>query len=143
MSVVSFLLLLILCFSFHACNARILRAAVSSDLTKEFQCSSSKKNEEKLNPGSSSSTKPDGKNLVRDAPRRVLMEVDKMNGGYDHAAGNRHFKGKSDRVKGSEGGESESLSSVSRRAAHRKSGGKEPGFNLDYLPPRTHPPVHN
>ncbi|KAL2251513.1 UNVERIFIED_CONTAM: hypothetical protein Sindi_2273600 [Sesamum indicum] len=100
------------------------------------------KNDEKLNPGSSS-TKPDGKNPVRDAPGDIAMEVDKMNGGYDHAAGKRHFKEKSDRVKGSEGGESESLSSVSRRVAHRKSGGKEPGFNLDYLPPRTHPPVHN
>lgn len=30
------------------------------------------------------------------------------------------------------------------RVPHRKRGDKEAaGFNLDYLPPRTHPPVHN
>ncbi|KAK4416022.1 hypothetical protein Salat_2709600 [Sesamum alatum] len=58
------------------------------------------RNDEKLNPGSSS-TKPAGKNPVRDAPGDATtgkrLEVDKMNGEYDRAAGNR----KSDRVKGS------------------------------------------
>lgn len=29
------------------------------------------------------------------------------------------------------------------RVPHRKRGHKEAGFNLDYLPPKTHPPVHN
>ncbi|KAH6779754.1 hypothetical protein C2S52_010991 [Perilla frutescens var. hirtella] len=35
--------------------------------------------------------------------------------------------------------ESESV----RWRPHRKKGEAEPGFNLDYLPPKTHPPVHN
>ncbi|KAH6767480.1 hypothetical protein C2S52_018463 [Perilla frutescens var. hirtella] len=29
------------------------------------------------------------------------------------------------------------------RVPRRKRGDEEPGFNLDYLPPKTHPPVHN
>ncbi|XP_057807340.1 root meristem growth factor 10-like [Salvia miltiorrhiza] len=29
------------------------------------------------------------------------------------------------------------------KVPHRKKGEAEPGFNLDYLPPKTHPPVHN
>ncbi|PIN06480.1 hypothetical protein CDL12_20960 [Handroanthus impetiginosus] len=32
---------------------------------------------------------------------------------------------------------------VSWRMPHKKRGKQEPGFNLDYLPPKTHPPVHN
>lgn len=34
-------------------------------------------------------------------------------------------------------------SSVSLRVPHRKHGEKHPGFNLDYSPPKTHPPSHN
>ncbi|KAK8487299.1 hypothetical protein V6N13_093430 [Hibiscus sabdariffa] len=33
--------------------------------------------------------------------------------------------------------------SVSWRVPHRKHGEKFPGFNLDYSPPKTHPPSHN
>lgn len=35
--------------------------------------------------------------------------------------------------------------SVSWKVPQKKRGEEEPiaGFNLDYLPPRTHPPVHN
>ncbi|XVF33532.1 hypothetical protein REPUB_Repub17cG0176800 [Reevesia pubescens] len=36
-----------------------------------------------------------------------------------------------------------SLVSVSWRVPHRKRGKKHPGFNLDYSPPKTHPPSHN
>ncbi|XP_059654256.1 root meristem growth factor 10 [Cornus florida] len=37
----------------------------------------------------------------------------------------------------------ESLASVSWRMPHKKHGEPQPGFNLDYSPPKTHPPVHN
>lgn len=37
----------------------------------------------------------------------------------------------------------ESLDSVSWRVPHKKSGENNPGFNLDYAPPKTHPPSHN
>lgn len=32
---------------------------------------------------------------------------------------------------------------VSWKVPHKKGGQPQPGFNLDYLPPKTHPPVHN
>ncbi|KAK7339361.1 hypothetical protein VNO77_20022 [Canavalia gladiata] len=34
-------------------------------------------------------------------------------------------------------------SSVSWRVPHKKPRKKDPGFNLDYSPPKTHPPSHN
>lgn len=37
----------------------------------------------------------------------------------------------------------ESLVSVSWRLPRNKRGGKHPGFNSDYSPPKTHPPSHN
>lgn len=38
----------------------------------------------------------------------------------------------------------ESLGSyTSWRVPHRKRGEHNPGFNLDYAPPKTHPPAHN
>ncbi|KAL1540099.1 hypothetical protein AAHA92_24505 [Salvia divinorum] len=42
-------------------------------------------------------------------------------------------------------GEKDSVSKRSFRVAQRKRGEDEEagGFNLDYLPPRTHPPSHN
>lgn len=33
--------------------------------------------------------------------------------------------------------------SVSWRVPHKKRGEHQPGFNLDYSPPKTHPPHHN
>lgn len=35
------------------------------------------------------------------------------------------------------------LVSVPWRVPHSKRGDKHPGFNLDYSPPKTHPPSHN
>ncbi|GMI69686.1 hypothetical protein HRI_000637900 [Hibiscus trionum] len=40
-------------------------------------------------------------------------------------------------------GTSKPVVSVSWRVPHRKRGQKHPGFNLDYSPPKTHPPSHN
>lgn len=37
----------------------------------------------------------------------------------------------------------ESLVSVSFRVPHKKPSEKQPGFNLDYAPPKIHPPHHN
>ncbi|TKY66351.1 hypothetical protein E2542_SST09221 [Spatholobus suberectus] len=36
-----------------------------------------------------------------------------------------------------------SLASVSWRVPRKKPREKDPGFNLDYSPPKTHPPSHN
>lgn len=35
------------------------------------------------------------------------------------------------------------LVSVGWRVPRKKRGEQQPGFNLDYSPPKTHPPVHN
>ncbi|CAI9764607.1 unnamed protein product [Fraxinus pennsylvanica] len=40
-------------------------------------------------------------------------------------------------------GDTQTDQSMSWRMPHKKRGQKDPGFNLDYLPPKTHPPVHN
>ncbi|KAI9076160.1 hypothetical protein K1719_041858 [Acacia pycnantha] len=37
----------------------------------------------------------------------------------------------------------ESFVSVTWRVPRKKKGDKNPGFNLDYSPPKTHPPSHN
>ena len=39
--------------------------------------------------------------------------------------------------------QTESLVSVSWRVPRKKPSEKNPGFNLDYSPPKTHPPSHN
>lgn len=39
--------------------------------------------------------------------------------------------------------EKESLVSVSWPVPQKNRGEKHPGFNLDYSPPKTHPPSHN
>lgn len=35
------------------------------------------------------------------------------------------------------------VATVQWRVPHPKKGEAVPGFNMDYLPPKTHPPVHN
>lgn len=37
----------------------------------------------------------------------------------------------------------QTVASVSWSVPHKKRGEKQPGFNLDYAPPKTHPPHHN
>ena len=52
-------------------------------------------------------------------------------------------KGKASSSSGSSSSKSESLVSVSWLVPRKKPGQKNPGFNLDYSPPKTHPPSHN
>ncbi|CAK7347868.1 unnamed protein product [Dovyalis caffra] len=47
------------------------------------------------------------------------------------------------KVKNSGAAKKESLVSVSWRVPQKKRGERHPGFNLDYSPPKTHPPSHN
>ncbi|KAL3536997.1 hypothetical protein ACH5RR_000363 [Cinchona calisaya] len=44
---------------------------------------------------------------------------------------------------GADAFQTESLATVSWKLPHRKRGEQQPGFNLDYAPPETHPPVNN
>ncbi|KAK6142950.1 hypothetical protein DH2020_023298 [Rehmannia glutinosa] len=127
--------LVLLCYSLHACNARSFGVVHKDSAKDQFQFSTGKKNEQKLNP-SSVSVKPDRKYSVADAPGEANMEnrfkPEKANSEYNEPG--KHFQ---DGIKGS-------VSRKSWKVGHRKrSGNQEAGFNLDYLPPRTHPPVHN
>lgn len=83
--------------------------------------------DEKLNPGARVfvESRPDDAN-----------EDDQTAKSSDHESDNDDL----DEVKRRE---SEAVASVGWRVPHRKKGEAEPGFNLDYLPPKTHPPVHN
>ncbi|CAI9769369.1 unnamed protein product [Fraxinus pennsylvanica] len=132
MSIVSSLVLVLLCFSFHGCYARSF-GVMNEEPTKRFLFST--KNDEKFNfnptrvsVGSdtkSSSTTPIDEKALKE------KKVDEHN-----------FK-TSTKKRVIVPGDTETDQSASWRMPHKKSGQKDPGFNLDYLPPKTHPPVHN
>ncbi|KAI3449099.1 hypothetical protein Pfo_005764 [Paulownia fortunei] len=92
------------------------------------------KNDQKLNPGSVS-IQPDRKYSVPDAPGEAKMEsrFEEKKVSSENNEPGKHFQ---DGVKGSG-------ARKTWRVAHRKRGKQEPGFNLDYSTPKTHPPVHN
>ncbi|KAK4269780.1 hypothetical protein QN277_022892 [Acacia crassicarpa] len=127
----TYLLLLFLCFSFHSCDARCLTGfsnkkshlyPKSVDLSLK-QLASQKNGEDEKKTGIivAEAEKPKVTN-IRTSNKRVL-EVK---------------KGKTGSLKFNE-----SLVSVPWRVPREKKGDKNPGFNLDYSPPKTHPPSHN
>ncbi|KAK6162548.1 hypothetical protein DH2020_002389 [Rehmannia glutinosa] len=100
------------------------------------------KNEKLINPARVS-TQP---NATKYAKQENRFEKEKMSNGESDEPGKHDIEAKDDEesIKVSEySRHDESLTSVSWRVPHKKKGEKEPGFNLDYLPPKTHPPVHN
>ncbi|GFP94984.1 hypothetical protein PHJA_001642800 [Phtheirospermum japonicum] len=105
MATIPYIVLVVICCSLHACNARRFGVA-HKDPTKEFQFPTAKENDEKLNP-STVIIKPNVKYSIPD-------------------------KFEENKVKKSE-----------YNVAHKKKGKQGPEFNQDYMPPRTHPPVHN
>lgn len=48
-----------------------------------------------------------------------------------------------DCIKGEKVAKKQSVSSIDWSVPHMKKGEEQPGFNVDYSPPKTHPPVHN
>ncbi|XP_051144324.1 root meristem growth factor 10 [Andrographis paniculata] len=132
---VSFVLLL-LCFSYlnYCCNARSFGVLGKDDAANgEFQNPIDKRNEG-LNPTRVSeqrnfSTPSDGKKV-----RRFEVHGETSDPIANHV-----------RTKGAHvSTRKESVDSVvSWQVPHKKRGEQEPGFNLDYLPPKTHPPTHN
>ncbi|KAL8028310.1 hypothetical protein ABFX02_14G150600 [Erythranthe guttata] len=67
--------------------------------------------------------------------KKTLEEKNFINGEYDEPR--KYFHAKSDQIK-------ESSATKKWKIPHKKRPGRqEPGFNQDYSPPKTHPPVHN
>ncbi|KAL9175970.1 hypothetical protein ABFS82_02G147500 [Erythranthe guttata] len=118
LSLVAIVLLLVLqCFSFHACNARSFAVVRNETITK--------KNEDKLN-----------------IPARVSTKSSKEDSRFEKDEAGKNIQAKGNiPVEVSSG--ATRVASVSWTVPHKKRGEQEPGFNLDYLPPKTHPPVHN
>ncbi|PIN10747.1 hypothetical protein CDL12_16646 [Handroanthus impetiginosus] len=104
----------LLCFSYHACNGARILGVIHDDPTTEFY----QKNDQKHDAGSLST------NALGEAKMRNKFEKKEIRNELNSR-------------------KTEALASVSRRVNRKKRGEKEPGFNLDYLPPKTHPPVHN
>ncbi|KAL0464624.1 UNVERIFIED_CONTAM: hypothetical protein Slati_0350000 [Sesamum latifolium] len=133
---VSCLVLVVLCFSLNACHGRSLGVVKDEKAAagKEFQHSVTKKNDKvesarvSIQPGEMKSSLPDAsKNAMRFEEIKVTSESNEP--------------GKWIQAKRQSTAHNES--SQSWRVPHKKRGEQEPGFNLDYLPPKTHPPVHN
>ncbi|CAJ1948650.1 unnamed protein product [Sphenostylis stenocarpa] len=132
MSTASCLLLFFLCISLHACYARHF-----SPLNMKLQ--------EK----SHFSIKIDEKNGFDSRPKHLNEGLNKTEArlvGESEKPRNRrstnHRVHKA--VKNASGALKKSLVSVSWRVPHnKKPRQKHPGFDLDYSPPKTHPPHHN
>ncbi|PON82964.1 Transmembrane protein [Trema orientale] len=141
------LLFFLLCLSLHACNGRRLGAVLDKVPEETFRQFSSENREgyykssvddirvqPKVMKSSSSMEAQTSHDKTRydlkDMTRKTLKERSEDEG-----------KGKGwDAVRTST---KSSVVSVSWRVPHKKRGEKQPGFNLDYSPPKTHPPSHN
>ncbi|KAL3616510.1 hypothetical protein CASFOL_039900 [Castilleja foliolosa] len=138
--IMSSLVMVLLCISSHLykCNARSF-GVLHKDVEEKTRPLFTKDNDEKLHP-SRVSTQPEEKssmpNGTKDAKEKNINEKEKMMINSDPSILDESAK-VLDTTKG------DSRSYVSWRVPHKKRGEQEPGFNLDYLPPKTHPPEHN
>ncbi|OMO78553.1 hypothetical protein CCACVL1_14318 [Corchorus capsularis] len=144
MSIKSCFLVFLLCLSLHACSARRLRAVDNNKNKLEKELHFSIKNDMK-----------DG--FKKNMPTGVA-EMTSTSSKEEHGSIKEESIEKLEdavqtvkKAKGSKGSGAvvvqtntkKSVVSVSWRVPHRKRGEKHPGFNLDYSPPKTHPPSHN
>ncbi|KAF2315384.1 hypothetical protein P3X46_014630 [Hevea brasiliensis] len=126
MSVVSCLLLLLLCLPLHARSARRL-ASADQNLLKKFHISN--QNDEKK---------------VSVAPMESSSSNERAKAAKEESIPETRSLMSEENAKHSGSTKKESLVSVPWRVPHNKHGAKKhPGFNLDYSPPKTHPPSHN
>ncbi|KAL2511464.1 Uncharacterized protein Adt_17064 [Abeliophyllum distichum] len=139
MSIISSIVLVLLSllfFSFHGCRARSF-GVFNKEPVEGFH-SSIKKNE------ATSlvwvSIQPDTNSSESNRPKATKIKSKNMspeNPVVPHSRKSLHKV----QVLGTV--QTEPAVSVSWRVPHKKRGEEEPGFNLDYLPPKTHPPSHN
>ncbi|CAJ2655548.1 unnamed protein product [Trifolium pratense] len=133
MSSSEYILLLFLFFSLHACNARRHPSSLDKMEKKpHFSLKIVEKN------GFDSSLKK-----VNEGDNKMKTQI------VDDSEKPKHRRNTNERMlkgvgKISIGLQSKSQVSVSSwRVPHKKHSEKHPGFNLDYSPPKTHPPSHN
>ncbi|XP_062087089.1 root meristem growth factor 10 [Humulus lupulus] len=139
------LVLFLLCLALHACNARTLLGDVYDK----------KKSDEKFDPHHyqhflteghhGENTEPNEKSTSLNMEAQISTDSStktQYNKDVMERPKELMKKGKGD-LNGVRTSTTESDVSVSWRVPHEKRGEKQPGFNLDYSPPKTHPPSHN
>ncbi|PQM40687.1 uncharacterized protein Pyn_02788 [Prunus yedoensis var. nudiflora] len=153
------LLLFLLCLSLHACNARRLGAVdkkpenklhLINKSTKEkgsndnipvvakVKSFSSKEAPEVAKEQSTAETQSDNSINTKEPKQTKTSDVSRKTKRSASGAVEHHPTTADDVDNKS------SFDSVSWRVPHKKRGvQKQPGFNLDYSPPKTHPPSHN
>ncbi|KAJ6675561.1 TRANSMEMBRANE PROTEIN [Salix viminalis] len=149
MSVITYscyFLLSIFCISLHACNARPL-ADVDKKPEKKFQMISNQTSDQKEIPVNIvSEANSSSSNDFGAEKEDSIAKTDQMD---DNAQKLMNSKAKQkssttdEKVKDSGAAHKASLVSVSWPVPRKKRGETHPGFNLDYAPPKTHPPSHN
>ncbi|GER31218.1 late embryogenesis abundant protein [Striga asiatica] len=91
------------------------------------------------------STQSEAKSLIpnatRDAKDKMKTTIDRTKSSSIEPG--KHIEAKVDGMKFSGSSRKKPRAQVTWRVPHEKRGEKEPGFNLDYLPPKTHPGIHN
>ncbi|XP_073158884.1 uncharacterized protein [Henckelia pumila] len=148
MSHISCLVLVLLC-SFHACNARSLGVVNKEPTQDHFHSKRQENNAGKLNDtGVLSQHDKQYSSLpkVSEGAKKEYKSKDviMVNSANSKDGGNKDDpKAKGDQIHVPDSGKNESLASVSWKVPNKKREDPEPGFNLDYLPPKTHPPIHN
>ncbi|KAJ6679422.1 TRANSMEMBRANE PROTEIN [Salix purpurea] len=150
MSVITYscyFLLSIFCISLHACNARPL-ADIDKKPEKKFQMISNQTSDEKEIPVNivSKANSSSSNDFGAEKEDSIAKTHDQMD---DNAQKLMNSKAKQkssmtdEKVKDSGAFHKASLVSVSWPVPRKKRGETHPGFNLDYAPPKTHPPSHN
>ncbi|XP_040993700.1 uncharacterized protein LOC121240345 [Juglans microcarpa x Juglans regia] len=146
MSATSCLLLFLLCVSMHACNARGRHLIRAVDKKLEKKRHFSFRNDEKTGSdeiSAVSKVKPSSSKQHEMGRRESIAGI--LSSENTPKQNETRSGPKIPKVEGKTSGavQTESLESVSWHVPHKKRSGKDPGFNLDYSPPKTHPPSHN
>ncbi|XP_030491740.2 root meristem growth factor 10 [Cannabis sativa] len=140
------LALFLLCLPFHECNARMLLGDVfnkKSNDHDQFSTNHQKDQSvvvEQKEKSTSSNTEADHHQIISTSDDHMISKTkDVMEIRPKELMKKKKGKGSDD----DEDYNKKSGVSVSWRVPHKKRGEKQPGFNLDYSPPKTHPPSHN
>ncbi|KAF9687708.1 hypothetical protein SADUNF_Sadunf02G0121100 [Salix dunnii] len=148
MSVIAYpcyFLLSFLCLCLHACNARPL-ADINNNPEKKFHIKTNQNDQKEISvttvPTVESSSSKEFGEAKKDsiAKTRLGDKAQKLKGSK--------AKQKLDSFDEIEKNPADtkkeySLVSATWRVPQKKRGERHPGFNLDYSPPKTHPPSHN
>ncbi|KAH8516650.1 hypothetical protein H0E87_004849 [Populus deltoides] len=148
MSVITYpcyFLLSLLCLSLHACNARPL-ADINNNPEKKFHIIPYQNYQKEISVTTVPTVETSSSSDEFGAAKKDSIAKTQLG---DNAQKLKDSKAKQkldsvDEIEKNPGAvKKESLVSVSWRVPQKKRGERHPGFNLDYSPPKTHPPSHN